>query len=61
MEATRLEGLSNEEKRAVLYKEKLDSLMLAAFAYEKEGNQTKADETWALWTAARGKIKTLYP
>lgn len=57
----RLIGLSNVEKRNVIYKEEADELMLAAQAYEKEGNQVKADEMWALWSTKRAEIRAAYP
>lgn len=57
----RLSNLINKDKRQLLYKEHVDPLMAAAQGYEKEGDQVKADEMWALWEAKRTEIRNLYP
>jgi hypothetical protein len=59
-EDIRIYGLSDLEKRQVLYKEYCDPLMLAAKGYEREGETVKADEQWDLWTAKKLEIRTLY-
>ncbi len=63
MPKTRIEfeGLTNAEIRALLYTEQADELMFSAQAYEKEGDQVKADAQWSLWTDKRAEIRAAYP
>jgi len=55
------EPQNNEEWRSFKYKRYADPIMFSAQAYEREGNQTKADIQWALWETKKAEIRLSHP
>ena len=57
----RLEGLTPEQKRQVIYKAEADELLLSVLGYEREGDTTKANVQLALWNSKKAAIRAAHP